>query len=69
VGDEVLVQVVKVLTGSMRCTDFVARYGGEEFCVLYTDVDEAQAVRLAERLRAGQSARASVLLPRVKAQA
>ena len=35
----------------MRCTDFVARYGGEEFCVLFTDVDEDLAVRLADNLR------------------
>lgn len=51
VGDEVLVHVGRILKSSVRCTDFVARYGGEEFCVLYTDVDEAQAVRLADQLR------------------
>ena len=51
VGDEVLVHVGRTLKSHVRCTDFVARYGGEEFCVLYTDVDEDQAVRLADQLR------------------
>jgi diguanylate cyclase len=51
VGDEVLAHVGQVLRQSVRCTDFVARYGGEEFCVLFTDVDEQRAVRLADNLR------------------
>jgi diguanylate cyclase (GGDEF)-like protein/PAS domain S-box-containing protein len=51
VGDEVLAHVGQVLRQSVRCTDFVARYGGEEFCVLFTDVDEDLAVRLADNLR------------------
>jgi diguanylate cyclase (GGDEF)-like protein/PAS domain S-box-containing protein len=50
-GDDVLVHVAKILRSSVRCTDFVARYGGEEFCVLYTDVGEAEGVRLADQLR------------------
>jgi diguanylate cyclase len=51
VGDDVLVHVAQTLKSAVRCTDFVARYGGEEFCVLYTDVDEARAVHLADQLR------------------
>jgi diguanylate cyclase len=51
VGDEVLAHVGQVLRQSVRCTDFVARYGGEEFCILFTDVDEHRAVRLADNLR------------------
>ncbi|HTV25960.1 MAG TPA: diguanylate cyclase [Polyangiaceae bacterium] len=51
VGDDVLAHVARTLQSSVRCTDFVGRYGGEEFCVLYTDVDETQAERLADQLR------------------
>jgi diguanylate cyclase (GGDEF)-like protein/PAS domain S-box-containing protein len=51
VGDEVLTHVGQVLRQSVRCTDFVGRYGGEEFCVLFSDVDEQVAVRLADNLR------------------
>ncbi|HEX4353648.1 MAG TPA: diguanylate cyclase, partial [Polyangiales bacterium] len=52
-GDNVLVAVGHKLGRRVRRTDFAGRYGGEEFCVLYTDVDEACAIRLAEELRAG----------------
>jgi diguanylate cyclase (GGDEF)-like protein/PAS domain S-box-containing protein len=52
VGDEVLAHVAQTLQKRVRCTDFVGRYGGEEFCVLFTDVDANQAVRLADGLRA-----------------
>ena len=55
-GDEVLVAVAKTLKASIRITDFVGRYGGEEFVVLYTDVDEAIAKTLAEKLRAAVAA-------------
>lgn len=51
VGDAVLAHVGQVLSKGVRCTDFVARYGGEEFCVLFSDVDETLATRLADNLR------------------
>jgi diguanylate cyclase len=52
VGDEVLAHVARTLQARVRCTDFVGRYGGEEFCVLFTDVDQTHALRLADNLRA-----------------
>ena len=50
-GDEVLAHVAGTLRKHVRRTDFVARYGGEEFVVLFTDVDEPTALRLADKLR------------------
>ena len=55
-GDEVLAVVAAMLRDSVRSTDFVARYGGEEFVVLYTDVDEALAKTLAQKLRVAVAA-------------
>lgn len=50
-GDDVLIAVASTLQNSIREVDFAARYGGEEFCALLTDVDEATAVQLMERVR------------------
>jgi diguanylate cyclase (GGDEF)-like protein/PAS domain S-box-containing protein len=50
-GDRVLVVVGHKLARRVRRTDFAGRFGGEEFCILYTDVDESVALRLAEELR------------------
>ncbi|HXG08563.1 MAG TPA: diguanylate cyclase [Gemmataceae bacterium] len=51
-GDQVLISLAKILTGSVRMVDTVGRIGGEEFLVLApeTDLDGAQV--LAERIRA-----------------
>ncbi len=50
-GDEVLAQVAALLESHARSTDAVGRIGGEEFVVLLPDVDAAEALRSAERLR------------------
>ena len=50
-GDQVLHQVAKALTTTMRESDLVSRYGGEEFAVVLPNTDLAQAVRAAERAR------------------
>ncbi|MGM0563101.1 MAG: GGDEF domain-containing protein [Pseudomonadota bacterium] len=51
-GDEVLVQVARALSESLRRpADMVARYGGEEFIVLLPNTDYEGAQLVAEMLR------------------
>ena len=51
-GDEVLVQVGKVLHDLARRSDAVGRVGGEEFSVLLPGADLDEAAAVAQRLRA-----------------
>ena len=51
-GDKVLGIVAKILRHQLKDKDFVARYGGEEFAILVFDEDLADALAVAERLRA-----------------
>lgn len=51
VGDQVLVEVSRVLLETCRSGDLAARWGGEEFVVVLPETDAAKATRLAERLR------------------
>jgi len=55
-GDEVLRGVAVVLRRDVRNVDLVARYGGEEFVVLLPQVGRADAVKVAEKLRAAVQA-------------
>ena len=56
-GDRCLQQVAAVLTdAAKRAGDLVARFGGEEFVLLLQESDQAAAVEMAERLRAGVEA-------------
>jgi diguanylate cyclase (GGDEF)-like protein len=55
-GDEVLRHVGEALGHVGRDTDLVARYGGEEFAVILPDTGLAEAVNVAERLRAAVAA-------------
>ena len=50
-GDQVLVEVARLLTDRMRESDTLARWGGEEFMVLAPHTDLSQAMQLAEQLR------------------
>lgn len=51
-GDRALVAFAALARSQLRPSDLLARYGGEEFCALLRDVDEPEARRIAERLRA-----------------
>ncbi|MEZ4407818.1 MAG: GGDEF domain-containing protein [Polyangiales bacterium] len=55
-GDAVLRGVAAVATATVRGSDRVGRVGGEEFLVLLRGADEAEATRVAERLREGVAA-------------
>ena len=52
VGDQVIVATAKALTAELRSFDLLCRYGGEEFCILLPNTLPAQAMEIAERLRA-----------------
>ncbi len=51
IGDEVIVQVARELKENVRRSDTVCRWGGEEFILLNVEVDEQQAMRIAENIR------------------
>jgi diguanylate cyclase (GGDEF)-like protein len=61
VGDQILQEVTKVLSGNTREADVIARFGGEEFVVLLPGIDLAGAIACAQRLH--QSIRSITLLP------
>jgi len=52
-GDKVIMNVAKILLKESRKSDIVARYGGEEFVIISPELDEAQSIAFAERLRTG----------------
>lgn len=51
-GDEVLQELARLLTTTVRASDTVYRYGGEELSILLRETDEEAARELTERLRA-----------------
>lgn len=55
-GDQVLINLGKVLTASLRAVDQVGRIGGEEFMVLAPETNLDGAVALAERIRSAVEA-------------
>lgn len=50
-GDQVLIDVVRILAEHMRVTDLLARYGGEEFIIAMPRTELPEAVAAGERLR------------------
>ena len=51
-GDEVLIQVARLMRKLCRRTDKLFRFGGEEFVIVIQRIREADACRFLERLRA-----------------
>ncbi|MEA2764839.1 MAG: hypothetical protein QOK07_1243, partial [Gemmatimonadaceae bacterium] len=56
-GDEVLKAISEIMRDSARPVDCVARYGGEEFVVMMPDTAAAEALELAEHIRARVAAK------------
>ncbi len=54
-GDRLLKEVAQYLIAHVRQGDLVGRWGGEEFALLLPRTGEEEAMRVAERLRAGLS--------------
>ena len=51
IGDQVLVDLTRMLQSETYSSEVIGRYGGEEFVILCPDTDLDSAVRRAERLR------------------
>jgi diguanylate cyclase (GGDEF)-like protein len=51
VGDQVLVEVARLLQENLRTTDLRARWGGEEFVALLLDSDREAGMHTAEKIR------------------
>lgn len=51
VGDQVLVQVARVMTASVRRADVLGRYGGEEIVMLLPNTDSSHASIASEHIR------------------
>ena len=50
-GDRALSAVAGILKHQFRPRDILVRYGGDEFAILLPEVDEANAIQVAERVR------------------
>lgn len=51
VGDQILINLSKIMKNVRRQKDILARYGGEEFVILLPETEEDEAVSFAETLR------------------
>ena len=60
-GDEALTLITEACRERQRASDIVGRIGGEEFALLLPETDLAQAVVVAERIRAAVLARPFVM--------
>lgn len=63
-GDQILVQLVPLISSVLRQSDRVFRYGGEEFLVLLRDINAEDLPLLAEKIR--QNVERRLLLPDAK---
>ncbi|MCC5880519.1 MAG: diguanylate cyclase [Idiomarina sp.] len=65
IGDQVLLSVCATVNQQIRETDLFARWGGEEFLLLATETAAAEAIELAERIRAAIEKISEPELPQV----
>lgn len=51
VGDNVLIEIAKILNKARRTTDHIGRWGGEEFMMLVPHNNASEAIQIAQRIR------------------
>lgn len=51
IGDSVLKETAEILKKNARAADLVIRFGGEEFLIILLDVNEGDAMSVAEKIR------------------
>jgi diguanylate cyclase (GGDEF)-like protein len=51
IGDDVLIELSRLLTARLRVRDILGRYGGEEFCILLPGTNNTGARAVAESMR------------------
>lgn len=50
-GDNLLVNIVTILSNNIRQNDLLFRYGGDEFCIILDNTTQEEALLIGERLR------------------
>jgi len=50
-GDELLINIVKLITENIPDGDLLFRYGGDEFCIILNGTTQQQALNISERIR------------------
>jgi len=50
-GDEILIQLTKLISSSVRQNDIFSRYGGEEFAIILKDTTQDFAFQIIDKLR------------------
>jgi diguanylate cyclase (GGDEF)-like protein len=50
-GDQVLIEVGRLLKESIRSTDILCRYAGDEFVVILPETNENEVIRVSERIK------------------
>ena len=66
IGDEVLVNLSKLIQTLVRDSDFVARYGGEEVAIITPNTPKEEAEKLAQRLREMIEQTTMAMIPETK---
>jgi diguanylate cyclase (GGDEF)-like protein/PAS domain S-box-containing protein len=69
VGDQVIQVVSRALAAGLRQSDVLGRYGGEEFCIVLPGLSVADALAVAERMRADIQANAHLAIRGTKVSA
>lgn len=50
IGDEALIESVRIFKSSVRSSDFVGRYAGDEFVIVFDTTDQTNLENLASRI-------------------